>query len=84
MMVRLPLVFEGKTTVRDVVQILEPLKVGDRHTTSVDVQIRNDEDVPLDQDLVSGRSGGSVSSLGDDLKRKPSHRLARRFFVPGF
>ena len=32
-------VFEGKAAVTDVVQVLQPLKVGDSHTTSVDVQI---------------------------------------------
>lgn len=49
------------------VQILQPFKVGHGHTTSVDVQIGNNENVPFDQDLVSRRSRRSVGSFGDDL-----------------
>ena len=32
-MVRVLLVLEGETTVADMVQVLEPLEVGDGHTT---------------------------------------------------
>jgi len=67
MIVRLALIFEGEATVRDVVQVLEPLKVRDCDTTSVDVKIGNNQDVALDKNLVSSGGGGSVSSFGDDL-----------------
>lgn len=39
MEVRVPLVFESQSTVTDVVQVLEPLKVGYCHTTGIDVKI---------------------------------------------
>lgn len=67
MVVRLSLVLERQTTVRDVVQVLEPFEERYRHTTSVDVQIRNDENVAVDQDLVRGRGSGTVGSFGNDL-----------------
>lgn len=50
------------------VQVLEPLKVRDCDTTSVDVKIGNNQDVALDKNLVSSGGGGSVSSFGDDLQ----------------
>ena len=37
--VALSLVLEGEPAVRDVVQVLQPLKVGDSDTTSVDVHV---------------------------------------------
>ena len=42
MVVGLPLVLEGETSVRNVVQVLQPLEVGDCHTTGVDVHVRDD------------------------------------------
>ena len=62
------LIFESKTTVRHVVQVLEPFKVRDGHTTGVDVQVWNDKNVALNQNFVGGRSSGSVGSLGNDLE----------------
>ena len=44
MVVGLALILERETTVRDVVQVLEPLEVGHGDTTGVDVHVRNDED----------------------------------------
>jgi len=67
MVVGFTLIFEGQASVRDVVKILEPLKVGDSHTTSVNVQIRDDQNVALNKDLVGGRSRWSVSGLSDNL-----------------
>ena len=64
------LVLEGETTVADVVQVLEPLEVGDGDTTGVDVQVRDDEDVALLQDLVGLWSGRAVSTFSDDLTEK--------------
>lgn len=66
--VGLALVLECQTTVRDVVQILEPLEERHGHTTGVDVQIWDDQDVAIDQDLVGGRGGRTVGSFGDNLK----------------
>lgn len=70
MVVGLALVLERQTTVRDVVQILEPLEERNGHTTGVDVQIRNDQDVAIDEDLVSSWGGRTVGSFGDDLQMR--------------
>ncbi len=70
MVVGFTLIFEGQASVRDVVKILEPLKVRDCHTTSVNIQIRDDQNVALNKDLVSGRSRWSVSGLSDNLLKK--------------
>uniref|UniRef100_A0A0E9UCL1 Uncharacterized protein n=1 Tax=Anguilla anguilla TaxID=7936 RepID=A0A0E9UCL1_ANGAN len=37
--VGIPLVLEGQAAVADVVQVLQPLKVGHSHTTSVQVHV---------------------------------------------
>jgi len=68
MVVGLALILEGQATVRDVVQVLQPLEEGDGDTTGVDVQIGNDQDVAIDEDLVGSGGGGAVGSLGNDLK----------------
>jgi hypothetical protein len=41
--VGLPLVLEGEPAVGHVVEILQPLEVGDGHTPSVDVHVGDDE-----------------------------------------
>ena len=38
-----PLILEGQTTVGDVVQVLQPLKVGDGDTAGVDVHVRDNQ-----------------------------------------
>ena len=68
MVVGVLLVFEGKTTVADMVQVLEPLEVGNGDTTSVDVQIWDDKDVALLQDLIGFWGGWTVGTFSDDLK----------------
>lgn len=50
------------------VKVLEPFEEGDGDTTSVDVQVGDDENVAIDEDFVSRGCGGTVGSLGDDLK----------------
>ena len=57
----------GESAVRDVVQVLEPFEVGDGDTTSVEVEIGNDEALVLDEDIVSFGSDGAVGTFGDDL-----------------
>merc|ERR1719282_1759441 len=49
------------------IEILEPLKVGDSDTTSVDVHVRNDQASLLLEDLVSSRSDRSIGSFTDNL-----------------
>lgn len=68
MVVGLALILERQATVRDVVQVLEPFKERHCHTTGVDVQIWDNQDVTIDQDLVGRWRGWSVGSLSNDLK----------------
>merc|ERR1719282_1343691 len=49
------------------IEILEPLKVGNSDTTSIDVHVRNDQASLLLEDLVSSRSDGSIGSFTNDL-----------------
>jgi hypothetical protein len=69
MVVGVPLVLEGKPAVRDMVEVLEPLKERDGHTSSVDVQIWDYQDVPFDQDGVGSGCRRAVGSLGNYLKQ---------------
>lgn len=47
MVVGLSLVLEEQSSVGDVVEVLQPLKVGDGHTAGVDVQVGDDENVAI-------------------------------------
>ena len=49
------------------VEVLEPLEVGDRHTTGVDVHVWDDQATVLSQNVVTSGSNGAVSRLGNDL-----------------
>lgn len=51
------------------VEVLEPLEEGNCHTTSIDVQVRNDQDVAVDQDLVGCGGRWPVGSFRDDLNK---------------
>ena len=57
----------GETAVRDVVQILEPLKVRDSDTTSVKVHVWNHENFLVKKDLVRLWRDGTVCAFADDL-----------------
>ena len=67
MIVGVLLVLEGESTVTHMVEILEPLEVGDRDTAGVDVQVGYDEHVASLEYLVGLGRRGSVGALGDDL-----------------
>lgn len=67
MVVRFPLVFECQTSVRHVIEVLEPLEEWDGDTTSVDVEVGDHENVAIDEDLVCSRCGGTVGGLRNDL-----------------
>ena len=62
------LIFEGEAAIWHVVQILKPFEVGDGHTTSVDIQIRNHENVAFEQNFVSSRGCRTVGGFSDDLR----------------
>merc|ERR1719282_1646979 len=49
------------------IEILEPLKVGNSDTTSIDVHVRNNQASLLLEDLVSSWSDGSIGSFAGDL-----------------
>merc|ERR1719192_3201224 len=49
------------------VQVFQPLKVGDGDTAGVDVHVGDDEGAVLLQDLVSGRCDWSVGCFSNDL-----------------
>lgn len=81
MIVRLSLVLERETTVRHVVQILQPFEEGYSNTTGVDIQVRNNEDVPIYQNLISGRGGRSIGSFGNDFSLQKKRRSNRIYFL---
>ena len=62
-----PLILKGQATIGDMVQVLEPLKVRDCDTTSIDVHVRDDKDSLGPQDIISLGSDGSIGSLSNDL-----------------
>lgn len=68
MIVGLALILKGKTSIGDMVEVLEPLEEGDCDTTSVDVEVGNDQDVAVNEDLVGGWGRGAVGGFGDDLE----------------
>ena len=70
MVVGFAFVFECQTAVGNMVQVLQPFKVGNGDTTGVDVQVGDDQNVAFDEDFIGGRSGGAVCSFGDDLGTK--------------
>jgi hypothetical protein len=65
--VGLALVLEGEAAVGHVVQVLEPLEVGDGDTAGVDVQVGNDQHLLVAEDGVAGWRDRAVGSLGNDL-----------------
>ena len=67
MVVGVSLVFEGQATEADMVEVLEPLEVGHCHTTSVSVQVGDDENVAFLEDGVSSNCGGTVGSFSYNL-----------------
>jgi len=69
MIIGFSLVFERQTTVRDVVQVFQPLEERHSYTTSVDVQVGNNQNVAVQKDFISGGSRGTIGSFRDDLKR---------------
>ncbi len=75
MIIGLSLVLEEQSAVGDVVEVLQPLKVGDGDTAGVDVQVGDDQNVPLHEDAVGGGRGRAVGRLGDDLKGKTPVKL---------
>lgn len=67
MVVGLLLVLEREPAVGNMIQVLEPFEERDGHTAGVNVEIWNDEDVPVDKYPVGSGCSGSVGGFGDDL-----------------
>lgn len=68
MVVGFTLIFEGETTVWNVVQVLQPFEEWYGDTTSIDVQIWDDQDVAFDEDLVGSWGGRTVGSFSNNLE----------------
>lgn len=51
------------------VQVLEPFKERNSHTTSIDVQIWNHQNVAFDKDFISSWGGWTVGGFSDDLRK---------------
>ena len=49
------------------VQVLQPFEIGNSDTTSVQIQIWNDQAFVGNQDLVTSWSNWTVGTFGDDL-----------------
>ena len=64
------------------VEVLEPLEVGDRHTTGVDVHVWDDQATVLSQNVVTSGSNGAVSRLGNDLSLR-SEKKEKKLSIPG-
>ena len=56
-----------KSAVWDVVQVLQPFEIGNSDTTSIQIQIWNDQAFVGNQDLVTSWSNWTISTFGDDL-----------------
>ena len=56
-----------KPAVWDVVQVLQPFEIGNSDTTSVQIQIWNDQAFVGNQDLVTSWSDWTIGTFGDDL-----------------
>lgn len=50
------------------VQVLEPLEERDGNTTGIDIQVGYDQNVAINEYLISSGRGGTVGSLGNDLE----------------
>lgn len=70
MVVGFTFIFECQPAVRDMVKILQPFEERHGHTTGVDVQVRDDQNVAFQKDFVSGWCGRSIGSFSNDLFRE--------------
>lgn len=67
MVVGLSFVFERQSSIGNMIQIFKPLEEGYGHTTSIDVEVRNYQDVSFQENFVGSRSSGTIGSFRDDL-----------------
>ena len=58
----------GESAVRDVVQVLEPFEVGDGDTTSVQIQVGNNQNFLVEKDLLGFRCHWAVGAFTDDFR----------------
>ena len=63
------------------VQVFQPLEVGDCDTTSVEVQIGNDQALLVEEDLVCSGRNWAVGTLGDNLSLKTGLILCLITFI---
>lgn len=82
MVVGILLVFEGQSTVAYMIEVLKPLEVGDCDTTSITVQVWDDECFLSLEDLICFRSDWTVGTLSNYLNFPISHNivLIKKYF----
>ncbi len=61
------LILEVQLAVADMVQVLEPLEVGDADATGVGVHVRDDKDFLVLENLVSRWGDGTIGTLRDEF-----------------
>ena len=59
-------IFKCESSIWDMVEILEPLKVGDSDSTSIDVHVRDDQAPGILKYFVSSRGDWSISCFSND------------------
>ena len=61
------LILPCEFAVADVVQVLQPLKIGDSDTTSIGIQVRDHQHLSIMQNLLSRYGGGAIRTLSNHL-----------------
>ena len=62
------LILPCEPTIADMVEVLEPLKVGDGHTSSVGKEVWDDQHPAVMKDSLSSNGGRTIGSLNNNLK----------------
>lgn len=62
------LILPCESAVADVVEVLEPLKVGYSHTSSIGKEIRDDQNATIMEYPLSSYSSGTIGTLSNDLE----------------
>ena len=60
-------ILPGKSPIADMVEVLEPLKVGHGHTSSVGKEVRDDHHAAFMEDPLSSNGRWTIGTFGYDL-----------------
>lgn len=77
MIVGFTFILESKTTVGNVIQVLQPFKERNGHTTGINVQIGNNQNFAIDQNAIGGRCSWTVGSFSNNLRYKTNFDFMR-------